>query len=127
MQRLAMIGLLCAPLAACAYGPSPDKVGQAIGRYYAAHAMEEDGRCPKPRIDSITERVILAEHGPERRFKVNYSYFDPSVDMETNWGNLFNGAAKCTGFAEREFSVEQTEIGYRVTSMGGLTRPDPAR
>lgn len=122
-RAAAVLPLLLLPFGACAMGPTHDPLGVAIQRYYAAHAQEEDGRCRQPRIDTISERRVLERHGQASRLYVRYSYFDPSVNMDTTWDSLFNKALACSGFAERDFDIEQTEIGYRVTGMSAPVAP----
>jgi hypothetical protein len=113
-------------LVGCTALPPPeDRVAEKIARYYALNASEEDGRCPSPEIASVTKRKALASGGGTTRLRVRYSYFDASVPEAADWARLLQAERKCTGFAERDFTLERGELGYEVVEMSGPVRDQP--
>jgi hypothetical protein len=119
--RLLTIALALA-LAGCASLGEPDELQQKLQSYYAAHAGEEDGACPRPEIASVTHRKVL-ESGAERTLlRVRYSYFDPSRDDDASWQQVLLAERPCTGFAERDFTLERGRLGYKVVGMSGERR-----
>jgi hypothetical protein len=116
---LGFAGLL---LAGCATTESPDEVRGKIERYYAAHATEQDGACPTPEMASVTRRKVLESDADTTRLRVRYSYFDPSRAGESIWSRVLITERPCTGVAERDFTLEQTTLGYRVIGMSGPRR-----
>jgi hypothetical protein len=103
-------------LAACAL-PPPDSLDRELGRYYAAHASEEQGSCQSPAIASVTERSAVEGD----RVLVRYTYYEAGED-ETAWDSVFHQPVGCTGSGERQFTVEETKIGLEVVDMTGPRR-----
>ena len=122
----AVIGLGSAALllAGCAtIGAPEDDLAGKIRDYYAAHASEEDGACPSPEIASITKRKVQQSAGARTVLRVRYSYFDPSQGSTTAWmPKVLLAPRPCTGFAERDFTLEQAKLGSRVVAMSGAER-----
>jgi hypothetical protein len=119
--RLLAIALALA-LAGCASLGEPDELQQKLQSFYAAHASEEDGACLRPEIASVTHRKVL-ESGAERTLlRVRYSYFDPSRDDDASWQQVLLAERPCTGFAERDFTLERGRLGYKVVGMSGERR-----
>ncbi len=117
-------GLAAVLLTGCATsGAPPDDVAAKIRDYYAAHATEEDGACPSPEIASITKRKVERSAADRSVLRVRYSYFDPSRGSTPAWmPNVLLAPRACTGFDERDFTLEQTTLGYRVVAMSGPQR-----
>jgi hypothetical protein len=118
------LGLTALLLAGCATPGAPeDDVAAKIRNYYAAHATEEDGACPSPEIASITKRKLEETAGARTVLRVRYSYFDPSQGSTSAWmPTVLLAPRACTGFAERDFTLEQAKLGYRVVAMSGAQR-----
>jgi hypothetical protein len=118
------VGALLAALAmaGCTRPAPEDDLASAIATYYAAHAVEEDGRCPSPRIESITKRKVLASSAKTTVLHVRYSYYDPSHEEAGDLDQLFVRDKPCTGFAERDFTFEPTKLGHRIHAMSGPRR-----
>jgi hypothetical protein len=113
-------------LVGCTALPPPqDRLAEEIAQYYAQNAVEEDGQCPSPEIASVTKRKVLARGGAATRLRVRYSYFDASVPGATDWTRILQAERECTGFAEREFTLERGELGYKVVEMSGPVREQP--
>lgn len=94
-----------------------------IKAHYSAHATEEEGVCRTPRIDTIQEhRLIETSTDGHDVMMVRYSYFDRHADMDANWDKLVYLSQPCGGIAERQFVLARSELGYRVTEMGGEHR-----
>ena len=126
----ARIGLCLAAglLAGCTTtGAPPDDLEAKIRTYYAAHATEQDGACPSPEIASITKRKVQQSAGARTVLRVRYSYFDPSQGSTPAWmPSVLLAPRPCTGFAERDFTLEQATLGYRVVAMSGPERQQQA-
>jgi hypothetical protein len=122
------LGLAAGLLAGCATtGAPPDDVEGKIRTYYAAHASEEDGACPSPEIASITKRKVQQSAGARTVLRVRYSYFDPGQGSTPAWmPSVLLAPRACTGFAERDFTLEQATLGYRVVAMSGPERDQEA-
>jgi hypothetical protein len=105
--------------------PLQDRLAEEIAQYYAENASEEDGRCPSPEIASVTKRKVLASGGGATTLRVRYSYFDPSVPGAADWSRVLVAERACTGFAERDFTLERGDLGYRVVAMSGPLRERP--
>jgi hypothetical protein len=119
---LLVMGLVALAVAGCASMGEPDELQLKIQDYYAAQAIEEDGACPTPEIASVTKRKVL-ESGAERTLlRVRYSYFDPSRSGTVSWSQVLIASKPCTGFAERDFTLERAKLGYRVVDMSGPRR-----
>jgi hypothetical protein len=119
---LLVMGLVALAVAGCASMGEPDELQLKIQDYYAAQAIEEDGACPTPEIASVTKRKVL-ESGAERTLlRVRYSYFDPSQSGPVSWSQVLIASKPCTGFAERDFTLERAKLGYRVVDMSGPRR-----
>ncbi len=103
-------------VAACALA-QPDPLDRELGRYYAAHASEEQGGCQSPAIASVMERTELGGD----QVMVRYTYYEPGED-ETAWDAVFHQPVPCTGSGERQFTVERTKIGLEVVDMTGPRR-----
>jgi hypothetical protein len=118
------LGLAALLLAGCAtVGAPEDDVAAKIRNYYAAHATEEDGACPSPEIASITKRKVQGSAGNRTVLRVRYSYFDPSQGSTPAWmPTVLLAPRACTGFSERDFTLEQATLGYRVVAMSGPER-----
>ena len=117
----ALLGALA--LSGCALrDPPPDELATKIQSYYAAHAIEEDGGCPSPEIGGVVRRKVLESSSARTVLRVRYSYFDPSRAGGTDWLRIFDADKACTGFAERDFTLERTKLGYVVIGMSGPTR-----
>ena len=114
------------PLVGCAAGPGLEPgLAQAIQTYYAGHATEEGGDCRTPQIDTIQTFDVMSETTDgEKLMAVRYSYFDRHADMDADWSALFHSTQPCGGFAEREFTVARTDLGYRVVAMSGEQSED---
>ena len=113
-------------LVGCTALPPPqDRLAAEIAQYYAENASEEDGQCPSPEIASVTKRKVLASGGGATTLRVRYSYFDASVPGAADWTRVLQAERACTGFAEREFTLERGELGYRVVEMSGPVRDRP--
>lgn len=116
-------GLAAFLLAGCAsIGAPEDDLAAKIRDYYAAHASEEAGACPSPEIASITKRKVLQSAASRTVLRVRYSYFDPSQGSTDKWPQVLIASRACTGFAERDFTLEQAKLGYRVVAMSGAQR-----
>ncbi|MGH6902047.1 MAG: hypothetical protein ACREIR_04840 [Geminicoccaceae bacterium] len=109
------------PVGCASLPPPQDRLAEEIAQYYAQNAVEEDGQCPSPEIASVTKRKVLASGGATR-LRVRYSYFDASVPGATDWTRILRAERECTGFAEREFTLERGELGYKVVEMSGPAR-----
>ncbi len=118
------LGLTALLLAGCATPGAPeDDVAAKIRGYYAAHATEQGGACPSPEIASITKRKVQASAGGHSVLRVRYSYFDPSQGSTPAWmPSVLLAPRACTGFSERDFTLEQAKLGYRVVAMSGPQR-----
>ena len=116
------IGLAALLLAGCASTPEPDELQLKIQDYYAAQASEEEGACPTPEIASVTKRKVLQSGAEQTLLRVRYSYFDPSRSGATSWSQVLIASKPCTGFAERDFALESSKLGYRVVDMSGPRR-----
>jgi len=112
-------------LGCTALPPPQDRLAEEIAQYYAQNASEEDGECPSPEIASVTKRKVLASGGAATTLRVRYSYFDASVPGAADWTRVLLAERKCTGFAEREFTLERGQLGYRVVEMSGPVRDRP--
>jgi len=115
-------GLVALALAGCTTPFVEDDVAGTIRGYYAAHAVEEAGACPRPEIATITHRRVVAAEGPRTRLRVRYGYFDPSVDEATDWDHVLLAERPCTGFAEREFTLLRRKTATVVVGMSGESR-----
>ena len=82
--------------------------------YYAGVATEEEGACPSPEIASVTHRKVLESSAERTLLRVRYSYFDPSRDDDASWQQVLLAERPCTGFAERDFTLERGRLGYKV-------------
>jgi hypothetical protein len=71
---------------------------------------------------SVTRRKVLESNANTTRVRVRYSYFDPSRAGEWIWSRVLITARPCTGVTERDFTLEQTTLGYRVINMSGPRR-----
>jgi hypothetical protein len=103
-------------LTACALA-QPDPLDRELGRYYAAHASEEQGSCQSPANASVTERSAVEGD----RVLVRYTYYEAGED-ETARDSVFHHPVGCTGSGERQFTVEETKIGLEVVDMTGPRR-----
>jgi hypothetical protein len=117
-----VLGLSALTLAGCASTPQPDELQLKIQDYYAAQATEEDGACPTPEIASVTKRKVLESNGEQTLLRVRYSYFDPSQSGTATWSQVLIASKPCTGFGERDFTLQRSKLGYRVTAMSGPRR-----
>jgi hypothetical protein len=113
------------PVGCTSLPPPQDRLADEIAQYYAQNAVEEDGECPSPEIASVTKRKVLASGGAATRLRVRYSYFDASVPGATDWTRILQAERACTGFAEREFTLERGQLGYQVVEMSGPVREQP--
>jgi hypothetical protein len=125
--RLARAGsaLVLASLLGCTSMAPQDDLAAEVAQYYAGHASEEDGRCTSPEIASVTKRKVLGSSAEATRLRVRYSYFDPSAEGATDWTSVLRTERACTGFAERDFTLERGPLGYRVVEMSGPVRAHP--
>ena len=114
--------VLALSLAGCASLGAPDELQQKLQTYYAAEASEEDGACPHPEIASITHRKVLESTADRTVLRVRYSYFDPTRDDDASWQQVLLAERPCTGFAERDFTLERGRLGYNVVGMSGARR-----
>ena len=113
-------------LAGCAaMSPPEDDLEAKLASYYAAHAVEEDGHCERPQIDSITHRKVLQSNAKRTVLRVRYSYFDASAPGATDWTKVLQAPRACTGVAERDFTLVSTDLGYKVMQMSGPVREQP--
>jgi hypothetical protein len=112
-------------LSGCATPGAEDDVAGKIERYYALHAIEEAGRCPRPEIAAITKRKMQASAGDQAVLRIRYSYFDDTVDDASAWKSVLIAERPCTGFAERDFTLVRQKTGYVVTAMSGEQREAP--
>jgi hypothetical protein len=110
-------------LAGCASLGETDELQHKLQSYYAAHASEQDGACPQPEIASVTHRKVLESSADTTLLRVRYSYFDPSRDDDASWQQVLLAERPCTGFAERDFTLERGKLGYKVIGMSGEQRP----
>jgi hypothetical protein len=118
--------LLVLALAGCATPePGQDDLVTKVGAYYAMHAVEEEGRCPSPKMDSIVRRKVLASRSDQTILHVRYAYYDPSHDEAGDLSQLFVTDKACTGIAERDFTLVPTPLGYQVRDMSGPRREAP--
>lgn len=106
----------------CANPLVEEDLGAEIRRYYAAHATEQDGACPSPRIASITTPKPLPSEAPPTTLTVHYSYFDASVEEPPDWSHVLVAERECTGFGEREFTFVRRKSGTQVVDMSGEHR-----
>jgi hypothetical protein len=109
-------------LAGCASLDKPDELQQKLQSYYAGHASEEEGACPRPEIASVTHRKVLESSDERTLLRVRYSYFDPSREDDASWQQVLLAERPCTGFAERDFTLERGRLGYKVVDMSGELR-----
>ena len=109
-------------LAGCASTGEPDELQQKLQSYYAGHASEQEGACPQPEIASVTHRKVLESSGERTLLRVRYSYFDPSREDDASWQQVLLAERPCTGFAERDFTLERGRLGYKVVGMSGEVR-----
>jgi hypothetical protein len=109
-------------LAGCASLSEPDELQQKLQVYYAGHASEEQGACPRPEIASVTHRKVLQSSAERTLLRVRYSYFDPSREDDASWQQVLLAERPCTGFAERDFTLERGRLGYKVVGMSGEVR-----
>ena len=109
-------------LVGCASPIVEDDLQGKLARYYAAHAIEEDGACPSPEISTVTRRKVIESGGNRTVLRVRYGYFDPSVEDEADWPRVLITDRPCTGFAERDFTLEERRTGYAVMDMSGPRR-----
>jgi hypothetical protein len=118
----AVIGLVL--LSGCVIGPDlEDGIEVAIEQHYAGRATEEDGLCRTPSIDTIqAQQLVRSEPNGIEVLSVRYSYYDRYADMDVDYNQLFVAGHRCSGFAERKFIMQRTDLGYRVVSMGGDKR-----
>ena len=112
-------------LGCTALPPPQDRLAEEIAQYYAQNASEENGQCPSPEIASVTKRKVLASGGGATTLRVRYSYFDASVPGAADWTRVLVAERECTGFAERDFTLERGQLGYRVVEMSGPVRDRP--
>jgi hypothetical protein len=112
-------------LAGCATPGAEDDVAGKIERYYAQHAIEEEGKCPRPEIAAVTKRKVQSSAGDQTVLRVRYSYFDDTVDDASAWKSVLIAERPCTGFAERDFTLVRQKTGYAVTAMSGEQREAP--
>lgn len=124
LVRSAAVLVLGSLVGCTSMGPRDD-LGVEVARYYAEHAIEEDGRCPSPEIATVTKRKVLASSGETTRLRVRYSYFDPSAPGATDWTRVLRAERPCTGFAERDFTLARGPLGYQVVEMSGPVREQP--
>ena len=117
VSALAMLAL-----AGCASLDEPDELQQKLQAYYAGHASEEQGACPRPEIASVTHRKVLQSSAERTLLRVRYSYFDPSRAGDASWQQVLLAERPCTGFAERDFTLERGRLGYKVVGMSGEVR-----
>lgn len=117
--------LALAYLSGCTSLPPRDDLAAEVAQYYAKHASEEDGRCTQPEIATVTKRKVLASRGEVTRLRVRYSYFDASAPGATDWTRVLQAERACTGFAERDFTLVATDLGYKVLEMSGPVREQP--
>ena len=122
---IAIISVALLLVGCTALPPPQDRLAEEIAQYYAKNASEEDGRCPAPEIASVTKRKVLASGGGATTLRVRYSYFDSSVPGAADWTRVLVAERECTGFAERDFTLERGELGYRVVEMSGPVRERP--
>jgi hypothetical protein len=117
------LGLAAPLLPGCAsIGAPEDDLAAKIRDYYALHASEQDDNCPSPEIASITKRKVQESGAGRTVLRVRYSYFDPSRGSTDKWPAVLIAPRTCTGFAERDFTLEQAKLGYRVIAMTGSQR-----
>jgi hypothetical protein len=117
--------LLVAPtLAACGcQGPTlAGYTGLAgpIESYYEGRAMEDNARCPLPRIDATVSARIV-EETPERVvMRIGYHWTDENQTVELgNGGSLI----VCSDWGERTFTFDRAPDGTLVLAgMGGLQK-----
>lgn len=109
-------------LAGCASLSEPDELQQKLQSYYAGQASEEAGACPHPEIASVTHRKVLESSAERTLLRVRYSYFDPSREGDASWQQVLLAERPCTGFAERDFTLERGRLGYKVVGMSGERR-----
>jgi len=114
--------LVMLALAGCASLGEPDELQQKLQSYYAGHASEQAGACPRPEIASVTRRKVLESTGERTLLRVRYSYFDPSREDDASWQQVLLAERPCTGFAERDFTLERGRLGYKVVGMSGEVR-----
>ena len=117
-----LLGTAAVLLAGCAGMSEPDELQLKIQDYYAAQATEEEGACPTPEIASVTKRKVLESGAEKTLLRVRYSYFDPSQGGTASWSQVLIASKPCTGFAERDFTLERAKLGYRVVDMSGPRR-----
>lgn len=121
-MRRAGIGLALV-LAGCATASDhDDDLTAKIKRHYAAEAIEEAGACPSPEIGAITKRKVLEATEARTVLQVRYTYYDPSVGSETDWGRVLVAERACTGTAERAFTLERSLTGATVVATDGPRR-----
>lgn len=123
LAGVAVAGCASASIESAQFGEGP-AVETAIKRYYAGHASEQHGLCPRPYIDGITG-VEIVEDSPERLVaEVRYFWRDRVRDPV---GDDNEGSVPCTGFGKRTFTVTGSEDGPRVIEMSGPAGPPYAR
>ena len=62
----------------------------------------------------MTKRKVLESSAERPLLRVRYSYFDPSRDGARDWPQVLLAERACTGFAERDFTLERGPLGYQV-------------
>jgi hypothetical protein len=117
---LRLLALLA--LAACA--PLRDRqLGQpgleaAIRRHYAAYAVERNGACTLPRIQTITAVTKVRESADELVIDVRYRYAPDIGDSSGDDGNWIY----CSQWATRRFTLSRQGGGRAIVTMDGEQR-----
>jgi hypothetical protein len=92
----------------------PKALERAVMRHYERHATEENRTCLSPYIDGLTQ-VDVVEETPERLVvDARYFYRDRFKD---DGGNGLG--RECTGYAERRFTLANSDAGVAVVEMTG--------
>jgi hypothetical protein len=82
--------------------------------YYERHASEENGYCPSPYIDGITQQQVVEEGAGRSVLDVRYLYRDRSKGGRDEGGL----GTECVSYAGRRFVLQRSGDTFEVVEMG---------
>ncbi len=108
----------CAPRLPSTSFADPAALAGAMERYYAENATEEDGYCPQPYIDGLTQASVVDSQPDRLVVDVRYLYRDRFKNNGSDTGN-----SGCIGYAGRRFTLGKGPAGgVEVLEMTGPRR-----